>query len=362
MEIIACPNRAIPVLCRCYTGSRYTGEIVMTSRERILHCMAFEGTDRVPRDLWWLPGIEMARATELKAMQHAYPSDFARPTPSYGPSKRKQGSPSEVGSYTDEWGCEWSVAEMGVCGEVKKAPLADWTTLETYEPPWEILDQSDFSSVNAFCRSSDRFVRVGTEVRPFERLQFIRGTENLLIDLITQPPELVELRDRLHAFFLRELELWGKTEVDGVQFMDDWGSQTGLLIDPALWRSFFKPMYREYCEAIHSSGKRVFFHSDGHIREIIPDLIEIGVDALNSQLFCMDIEEIGDQFQGKITFWGEICRQHILPFGTVEDVRAAVRRVRAALDKGTGGVIAQCEWGNRDPRENIEAVFETWLE
>lgn len=334
----------------------------MTSRERVLRCLEFERTDRVPRDLWWLPGVEMCRADELHAMQEIYPADFIRPTPCYGPSSRKLGSTSEVGTYTDEWGCVWSVAEMGVCGEVKGPPLQDWAALDSYEPPWEILEDGDFAAVNTLCRASDRFVRAGTEVRPFERMQFLRGTENLLIDLVVQPPELTTLRNKLHAFFLRELEIWGKTEIDGIQFMDDWGSQNGLLIDPALWRSFFKPMYRDYCDVIHASGKRVFFHSDGHIREIIPDLIEIGVDALNSQLFCMDIEEIGEQFQGEITFWGEICRQHILPFGTVDDVRAAVRRVRAALDHGNGGVIAQCEFGNRDPRDNIEAVFETWLE
>ena len=113
---------------------------------------------------------------------------------------------------------------------------------------------------------------------------------------------------------------------------------------------------------IHEAGKHAWFHSDGHIAAIYPDLIEIGVDALNSQLFCMDIEDLAAKYKGKITFWGEIDRQWILPRGTVEDVKAAVRRVRRALDDGTGGVIAECEWGVNDPRENIEAVFETWLE
>ena len=66
--------------------------------------------------------------------------------------------------------------------------------------------------------------------------------------------------------------------------------------------------------------------------------------------------------KGKITFWGEIDRQHVLHDGTVEDVKTAVRRVRAALDDGKGGVIAQCEWGKGDPAENAAAVFEAWNE
>ena len=76
----------------------------------------------------------------------------------------------------------------------------------------------------------------------------------------------------------------------------------------------------------------------------------------------MDIEEIGRRFKSQITFWGEIDRQNILPFGSTGDVRAAVRRVRAALDDGSGGVFAQCEWGNVVSAQNVTTVFETWLE
>jgi hypothetical protein len=119
-------------------------------------------------------------------------------------------------------------------------------------------------------------------------------------------------------------------------------------------------MYRDYCDLAKKAGKKVFFHSDGYIMDIYEDLIEIGVDAANSQLFCMPIEQIGRRFRGRITFWGEIDRQHILPLGKPADVRNAVARVRRALDDGRGGVIAQCEWGVNNPRENIEAVYEAW--
>jgi hypothetical protein len=86
------------------------------------------------------------------------------------------------------------------------------------------------------------------------------------------------------------------------------------------------------------------------------------MDAINSQLFVMDIEELAHLYKGKITFWGEIDRQHVLPFGTTEEVRAAVMRVRRALDDGRGGVIAQCAWGKDDPKESIETVFRSWSE
>ena len=144
-------------------------------------------------------------------------------------------------------------------------------------------------------------------------------------------------------------------------YTDEWGSNKTLLVHPDMWRSIFKPLYREYCDIIHKRGKFVFFHSDGNIAAIIPDLIEIGVDALNAQLFCMDIEELGRKFKGRITFWGEIDRQYILPFGKPSEVRNAVQRVRRALGDEQGGVIGQCEWGKDVPKEHVEAVFESWL-
>lgn len=353
----------------------------MNGRERVIRALRFERPDRVPRDLWALPGIGMYRRNELDAMLRRFPLDITRPPAQYGRGKRETGTPHTVGTYTDAWGCVWHVAEPGVVGEVKGPPLADWSALAGYKPPFEILDDADFSRVGtnraasaglyatgqgaglaALPGASGSFVLAGTTVRPFERMQFLRGSEALFIDLAYESPPFYTLRDMLHDFFLRELKMWCRTDVDGISFMDDWGAQHALLISPRQWQSLFKPLYRDYVEMIHGAGKFAFFHSDGHIMDIYPDLIEIGVDAVNSQLFCMDIEEIGRLYRGKITFWGEIDRQRILPFGTVEDVHAAVRRVRAALDDGSGGVFAECEWGNDVSAENIAAVFEAWDE
>ncbi|MCP4639175.1 MAG: methyltransferase [bacterium] len=334
----------------------------MTSRERVVRTLEFDYPDRAPRDLWALAGVGMFRQEELDEVQERFPSDFKGPNVRYGESSLSQGTPSEVGTYVDDWGCEWTVAEPGVCGEVKNPPLAEWSALDSWSPPWELLDGADFSNVNASCATTDLFVKAGTGTRPFERMQFLRGSENLFMDLAWQPAEFLKLCDMLHEWNLREMEMWAKTDVDAVGFMDDWGTQHSLLISPDTWVSVFKPMYKAYCDILKGTGKYVFFHSDGHTEAIIPHLIEMGVDAINTQIFCMDIERLASQFKGDITFWGEISRQDTLPFGTVDDVRAAVRRVRRAFDDGSGGVIAQCEWGVRDPRENIEAVFETWDE
>ena len=352
----------------------------MDGRERVYRTLKFERPDRAPRDLWIIPAVETFRLPELELVLERFPTDLAFPNGyrawnmghdvewpdrnilfRYGPSKRARGIPWE-GTYVDAWGCEFETAESGVVGEVKHPPLADWSALDHFSPPTEILEGAKWDAVNRFCAATKKFVLAPPAFSLFERMQFLRGTEALLLDLGYGTKEIFKLRDMVHAFNLRALELWCRTDVDGIGWTDDWGSQTALLVSPPMWREIFKPLYKEYCALIHAAGKFAFMHSDGHIAAIFPELIEIGVDALNSQLFCMDIEDLGRNFRGQITFWGEIDRQHVLPFGRPDDVREAVRRVRRALDSGTGGVIAQFQFGKYDPRENIEAAFEAWLE
>ena len=331
-----------------------------TARERVIRTLEHQPVDRAPRDLWTTPHTWMFRRDELDRLRRAFEWDFTGPKYRYGHASRAKGVQAELGSYTDAWGAVWEVAEAGVVGEIKHPILADWSALAHYQPPWELLNGADLSEVDKGCAESSQFVKVGTETRPFERIQFLRGTENVLMDLAYGTPEVTKLLEMLHEFYCREMQMWAATDVDGVSFMDDWGSQTALLISPAMWREVFKPMYREYCRILKARKKYVFFHSDGFIEAIYPDLIEIGVDAVNSQLFCMNIEKIGRLYGGKIAFWGEIDRQRVLPFGAEADARAAVRRVRKALDQGRGGIIAQCSWEKGTPYANTHAVFDEW--
>lgn len=337
-------------------------EETMTSRERVRRALTFQNPDRAPRQLWNLPGVRMFQEKDLLEVKENYPPDFGSADFTFGIGKLFSGTPNEVGSYRDEWGSIWHMAEPGVAGEVKEPVLADWAALDHFRPPYEILEGADLSRVNGSYAASSLWTNCPTSLRPFERMQFLRGTEALMMDMAWGRAEFFKLRDMVHEFFLTELDMWLKTDLDGISFMDDWGSQQNLLISPKMWREYFKPLYAEYCRRAHAAGKMVFMHSDGQISSIYPDLIEIGINAVNSQLFCMDIEELARKHKGKITFWGEIDRTWILSRGSVEDVRAAVRRVRRALDDDSGGVIAQCEWGMGMPRANIEAVFETWLE
>jgi len=180
-----------------------------------------------------------------------------------------------------------------------------------------------------------------------------------MIDIAMDSPEMKTLIDFIHNHYLREVEAWAKTDIDAIGIMDDWGMQEGMIVDPGYFRKYYKSLYRDYVEIARKYGKYVFMHSDGNISEILADLVDVGIDAINSQLFCMDIEELGRKFKGKITFWGEIDRQQILPHGNREDITAAVNLVYKNLYQN-GGVIAQCEFGPAARPENIFHVFESW--
>ncbi len=313
----------------------------MTPRERIIAALQFKECDRVPieREDCVGPGIE-------------YPLWY------FG------GELGKKGSYTDLWGCTWLALEDGVCGEVKVHPLADWSKLDSFKPPMHYLDKLDLSPVNAYCASTDRFVFPSWEPpmpNIFERLQHLRGTENLFMDLAYGDARILKLIDMLNEYYMPLMEKWAKTDVDALHIADDWGTQKALLISPEMWREYFKPIYRQYRSIAKSYDKFMLMHSDGFIEAILPDLIEIGIDSINSQIFCMDIEALAEKYHHKIAFWGELDRQYLQVFGSPDEVRAGVRRLSNAFFKyGKTGFIAQCYYTLGTPEANKQAEWDEW--
>ena len=154
--------------CRRARGGAYTpcrvalipsiGSLTMQSRERVVRALRFQHPDRAPRDLWYLPGVQMFRASEIEAVTARFPLDLQSADVTYGRGARCRGTPHVVGSYVDAWGCEWHVGQPGVVGEVKRPPLADWRALDRYRMPDELLRDADFRRVDEGCRRTARFV------------------------------------------------------------------------------------------------------------------------------------------------------------------------------------------------------------
>jgi hypothetical protein len=295
---------------------------------------------------------------ESARLAKEFPDDIVPAAGMYTVMQKNSGNRYNEGNYTDEWGCRFINIQEGLIGVPSEPLISTWDQMNSLKSPDEML-AVDIQQVNAFCKSTDKFTYSNSWVRPFERYQFIRTTELAMMDIALDSPEMKNLIDVIHSHYLKEIEAWAKTDIDAIGIMDDWGMQKGMIVSPGYFRKYYKPLYKEYIEIARHYKKYVFMHSDGNITEIIPDLIEIGIDALNSQLFCMDIEELGKKFSGKITFWGEIDRQNILPGGSLKDIENAVNFVYTNL-YSNGGVIGQCEFGPAAKPENIFYVFESW--
>lgn len=333
----------------------------MFSRQRVINSLNHQPVDRAPRDLWVHPDVERLHADWLTEMKFRFPPDIERPGMTYPPGDRAKGKPDQVGQYTDAWGCSWTVTEPGTAGVPAGPPLADKAEMTRYKPPMELLEPGKLLRTEASRTPSSTFVLARTETRPFERLQMLRGRETALADVSHPTRDVRSLLASLHEFSCKEMELWAASDVDGVALRDDWGADEALLVPLKTWRELFKPLYRRYCEILHAHDKFVFFRSEGNISEIFGDLVEIGVDAIHTQLGLMNLEPLAEKFRGRITFWGDIDRLKTLPVGMPADVRRAVRHVRHTLDFGRGGLIAQCEWTPDVPFHNIAAVFDEWL-
>ena len=329
----------------------------MNSRERVIRAIEFGGPDRLPVIYNVLPGFELNYPRELADLRLRYPSDFA------------ETGYAEFNEYTkeigvgerDPWGALWVRYVDTNKGLIVEHPLDDWAKLDDYPFP-DPVQAGDWSRVPEVLgrNAGDKYVLVDGETL-FQRMFYLRGFENMMMDIQDEPSDLYYLRDSIVDFMLRKMEKWLEYPIDCFRFRDDWGTQNQLFINPTKWRKIFKPAYKRLFDAVHGAGKHVFFHSDGDIFDIIPDLIELGADVLNPQPAAIGLERLGAAFAGKVCFMGDIDRQTVLPFGTPAEVEAYVRLEAGTLGTASGGYIGNGELGADVPPSNGDALYRAFF-
>ncbi len=329
-----------------------------SSKINVIKTLEFDSPNQIPTQLWDLPWAEMHYPTELKNIRSQFPNDIISAPDLISKPITTKGSEYKIGEYVDEWGCIFENRQDGIVGEVKNPIINSWDGIDTFQVPNGFLSL-EFEKINDFCKSNlNKFIVSPCCARPFERIQFLRGSENIYMDFYVSRNEFDTLLKTIHDFNCKRLELWAKTDVDALFIMDDWGAQNSLLISPEMWREIFKPLYQEYVNIARKNNKYIFMHSDGNILSIIPDLIEVGIDALNSQIFAMQIENLS-KFKGQITFWGEVDRQNILPNFSKNEIENVIVDIYNEL-YSDGGIIGQCEFGPGAKPENVYTVFDKW--
>ena len=325
----------------------------MESRERVIRAIGFEGPDRVPNSYFGL--YEAAYGTygeSLKKILAKYPSDFASSGFVATGIYRREISRKDVRMrrFVDEWGCVWARLHDGLAGQCCEHPLSSWDFLDDYEFPEPPVFKKESD------RDQSKYV-MGTGGTLFERMQQLRGFQNLLTDIVKERKEVRLILDRIVKYNLELVQRVLETDVDGVYFADDWGTQTGMMISPDVWRKIFKPAYEKMFRGVRAAGRNVVFHSDGYMPEIIPDLISCGMDVFYPQFGVTSVDEWEEICGGKVCIIASTDVQKILPRGTADDVKHYAKQMIEKLGSYDGGLInaPEISWGI--PVANIEASF-----
>jgi uroporphyrinogen decarboxylase len=196
----------------------------------------------------------------------------------------------------------------------------------------------------------------------FERAWSLMGMENVLTSMVTSPEELESFFDSICDFFIRLVDVALEYDLDGVYFGDDWGQQQGLIMGLTHWRRFIKPHMARLYQRVKAKGKHVIQHSCGDCRKILPELIEIGLDCYQTfQPEIYDIAEVKRKYGDRLSIWGAVSTQQVLPVFTPEQVQAEIVRVSGILRRGGGFIVAPTHALPPDiPVENIQAMLEVF--
>jgi uroporphyrinogen decarboxylase len=232
--------------------------------------------------------------------------------------------------------------------------------------PWPRLEAAHQDRLDRFARdahSEGKVAFVMMECTVFEPAWYLRGMENLLLDLADENGIGGWLLDWFTQRSVRTAQMCCAADVDVIGLGDDVAGQRGMLMSVEFWRRHLKPRLKRVIDAIRAGARRkiyIRYHSDGDVRPIINDLIEIGIDLLNPvQPECMPLDEVIPQYRSRVGFWGTVGIQTLLPFGTPDQIRRHVQRCAAHARDGATIVIAPTHVVEPDvPWENLCALIE----
>lgn len=346
----------------------------MTHRERILSACRRKQPDRLP---WSLTMTEPIRKLLEEKTGHTgpiadyYDFDYRTVTPSppvqatdFSSYYRGRSFDGPV-EFDPEWGIALVEKDPGSIFRHRESPFdnKEFTVddANTYPTPdWEAeYRYADVQTANDDWHAKGYATMLIFSFGTFDFSWQIRGYEQLLMDMALEEPAAQVLMDRVSDTLAAGVRNMAARGTDIVGFGEDVGTQQALIMSPAVWRAQIKPRFRKIVDAAKNANPEVlfFYHSDGNIQDIIPDLIEIGVDILNPvQPECMDPARIKETYGDRLAFWGAVGTQTVMPHGKPGEVHACVHQLCETVGKGGGFVCAPSHILEPDvPWENIEA-------
>lgn len=298
----------------------------MDHRERVVRAIRFDWPDRVPL---WLLNRDQEQGDVLwydfRIMEGHQRAGYH-------------------GRTLSEWGYEWRTLDDGTMGQPTEPVIPTWDAMERYAFPTVRPDRRLAGLADFKRRSQDYYRLPFLIITGFTTYMFLRGFVNAMTDFLDEPEHAAHLLDRIFGFEKDLMTLAAEAGMDGFHFGDDWGTQDGLILSPAMWRRIFKPRYREQFEHAHRLGLHVWFHSCGNVLPLLQDFREIGVDVMNiAQPNVVDLDAASQRLRGKQCFLMPVSYQTVSISGTPAEIEREVRRTYDLLATERGGLIGYVE-------------------
>lgn len=358
----------------------------MTQRENYLEVVEFRGPRWMPCIIYPQPAAWQQYRDDLLAIAQRHPTTIITKEQRDGLKPRTGGV--ELGSidyddtgaeyrkvygsyragdeYTDNWGCVWRNISAGIHGQAVGHPLAQGKALDNYQPP-DPLTQTAYGPRDSWEHAA-KVIRQAKQLHEvaiapaypddslFERLQYLRGFEDLMVDLLSSPPQLSRLIDMVVDYNVTLASKWTEIGADVVLFGDDLGTQTAAMMSPQTFRKWLKPAYTQMFQTCRRGGAHVHFHCDGKILELTDDLIDTGLSIINAMSTSNTIDGLRETMKGRVCLDLGMDRQQIFPKGSPAEVREHVKEAVMKLGAPAGGLMMRAEVNADIPLENVEAM------
>jgi hypothetical protein len=302
-----------------------------------IKAMNFEGPENIPVHAGILPAAWIKYRRALDELVAAHPVIFGR----HAVGRRDYDEVPKSynrGQLIDAWGCVWSNLQHGMESMVTGHPLPRREDVRGFRAPRE-----DAGLPHGFM---------------YLRLADLRGFEEIMVDFAEEPPELQMLIDVVLEYNLRQVDLrLADPKCPRLMtFGDDLGIQHGLPIGPEKWRKYLKPCFAAIYGRCRRAGHPVYMHTDGHIYEIVPDLVECGVTVINPQIRANGLENLVRVCKGRVCVDLDLDRQ-FFPFASPAQIDEHVHEAVEKLGSPEGGLWLKAEIDQGVPLETMEAIF-----
>jgi uroporphyrinogen decarboxylase len=329
-----------------------TPEIEMMHRDDVIRAVERRGPSRVPlvHAHWWGEGLNEQYGERLQELW-AYPEDAV---------KHFFGNPVDPNKMNLSWQWQAGKAKDSNC------VIDDWAKLDEFieklpdpanDPCFDVVAEAAEGA-----RAEDRYFLTGHWNLFFERPWMLRGMQNLMIDYHTEPENIHRLHGAMcdtYCAYIREAA--GRMKIDGFWTSDDLGHQTGPMMSPAIFHDLIYPYYKRVGDTCRELGIHFWLHSCGDNTELLPDLVEAGLDVFHPvQKHTMNEKEVAARFGDRLTFLAGIDVQHTLQEKDAAGVREEVRFLIDTFDRPEGGMCIAAGNGivSGTPLENIRAFLD----